>query len=84
MKRIGNLIDKEFISPSFWRWLEIFIFGAIVSLLVGLLDNVEMIINGWTVDWGLFFSSFATTTATAIISALRKHLSDVKASLDTK
>lgn len=79
MKVIGYLIEKAYLTPAQGRAIEAFIIGTGVSLLVWVLDNVEILIDWGDVDWRLFFVTFAATTSKAIVMGIKKHLRDMKA-----
>ena len=81
MKFIQKLIDKQYITSAEWRMIEIFLLWAIISLLLWVLDNVDVIINGWIVDWMTFIKVFVTTTALSISAWLKKKLRDEQAEL---
>lgn len=78
MKFIWYLLHKEFISPAFARWLELFVLSTLLNLAVGILDNIDVIINWGEVDWKLFLTTFGTTTALSVTAAIKKHLRDKK------
>lgn len=81
MKFIGYLIKKEFITSAQGRFIEIFIYWVLISLFIGILDNLSLILDGGEVEWKAFFVTFGITTSQAIITAIQKHLRDLKAQL---
>ena len=79
---IGRLIKREIISPAQWRWIELFIISTLAAFGVGLLDNLDIIINWGIVDRTAFFASFVAWIALSITAAMRKNLRDSKAEAD--
>ena len=77
MRFIKYLIEKEYITPAIGRCIEWFIIWIVLALAMGILDNIETLLNGWIVDWKLFFIAFWSTTALAIVSWVRKHMRDL-------
>ena len=77
MKFIGNWIDRELITPAQGRAIELFILNTFSSLSIWLLDNVDVLLQGWTVDRQAFVIAFATGTAMAITAWLRKRARDL-------
>ena len=77
MNFIGNWIKKWYISSATGRAIELGLLSATVSFLMGMYDNIDLMISGGTVDRELFLSTFASTTALTIIAWYRKKTSDL-------
>lgn len=73
---IKSFIIAGYITPSQWRAIELFILGTLSSLLIGIIDNFEAIMNWTAVDWKAFFITFGTTTAVAVLGAVKKYIRD--------
>lgn len=81
MKFIWYLINREIITSAQGRFIEIFIYWVLISLFIGILDNLSIILDGGEIEWKYFFITFGITTSQAIITAIQKHLRDLKAQL---
>lgn len=75
---IKRLLENKYVTAPQARAIELFILWTIFSFAFWLLDNLELIMNGWTVDWQNFLFVFASTTTTAILAGFRKYLRDMQ------
>jgi len=78
---IKRLLDKGYLTAAQARAVEVFFIMLVCSLATGLLDNVEIMVNGWEVKRKAFILMFATTTVWAIIAWVKKYLRDLQAEL---
>lgn len=79
---IKRLLDRCYITPSQARGIEMFALWLFFSFAFGLLDNLELLLNGEAVDWNRFLIIFAGTTMTAVLAGVRKYLRDLQANQD--
>jgi hypothetical protein len=75
------LLSTGYVSPAQARWIELFVIWTIFSFLFWLLDNVELLMNGWDVNRSSFWFVFASTTTTAILAWFRKYLRDLQSNI---
>ena len=74
---IKRRIDKGYITAAMGRSIELGMLSTISALAIGLLDNVDVIIQGWFIDRQAFAISFATWLALSITAGLRKYARDI-------
>jgi len=75
---IGKRIAKGYISPATGRAIELWILGTVSALAIWLLDNVDVMLNWWTIDWETFIVTFSTSTALTFTAWMRKQARDLK------
>ena len=81
MKFIWKLIEKWRISSAQGRGIEAFIVWAVLSLFVGISDNILLILNGDEVSWRAFFISFFLSTSTSVVMAMQKYFRDLQSNI---
>jgi len=74
---IKFLIKEWFLTSAQARWMELVFIWFFVSLSTWILDNLDVILNWWTVDWKLFFITMGSTFWLWLTAAIRKYLRDL-------
>ena len=74
---IWKWIAKGYITKAMGRSIELGILSTFSALAIWLLDNVDVIIQGGSVDWQAFAISFATWVALSITAGLKKYARDI-------
>ncbi len=79
---IKRLLKKNYLTSAQARTAEIFLLWLLFSFAFWVLDNVEVIMNWWSVDRKAFLLAFSSTTTSAIFAWLKKYLRDLQKSIN--
>jgi hypothetical protein len=73
---IKFLLEKGYINSAQWRTIELFIINSWLALWILILDNIDIIINWWNVNWSLSLWTFFLWLVSAVTAWVRKGMRD--------
>jgi hypothetical protein len=74
---IWRWIKEGYITAATARAIELGILWTLSAFIVGVIDNIEYIVSGGSVDWTVFLSTFGTSTALTILAWMKKRARDL-------
>ena len=77
MRFIKTWIEKGYITSATARAIELWILGTLSAFVVWALDNLDVILQGGSVDRQTFIITFGTSTALTITARLKKRARDI-------